>query len=119
MRLDVATSSTFLFNIVYFATVTCILAALLREPSYDEVGILISVTFLAALALMQSRLEDIVAFVVVYMRKMYGTGDLLKVGDVHGQITSMNIFGATLENHFTKMKVTIPHHMIYKQFTRI
>lgn len=71
------------------------------------------------IAITQAPLQDVMAFTIVYLHRMYNVGDVLRVGKHMGQVKAMTLTTVTLENTVTKMRIELPHRMVFMNFTRI
>lgn len=107
-----------IINIAYISYVFIMMVVIFSkfnlQPSSN--GLFATFLIIFGIAIFQSTIEDIVAFTIVGISNIYNIGHLIRVGSYLGQITDMGMFGATLENHFTKTKMIIPHGVIYSTF---
>lgn len=102
-------------NLVYFALVISVTAYVMRGP----MSIVIILGLVVLLILMQAGIQDLAAFVVIYLTKMYGVGDIIRVKEYSGQVVSIRPMTTLLENNFTGVRVELPNKMVLSSYKHI
>lgn len=109
-------------NMMYFFFLLAVCIVLCNYLGLDigSGSVIATITVVAGfIAIIQSPLQDVMAFTLIYLRRMYNVGDILIVGEHMGHVKSMTMTTVTIENAMTNMRIELPHRMVFMNFTRI
>lgn len=115
VKLWTPTEKLLIINFVYFAIIVSLTAYVMRGP----MSIVTILGLVIILLIMQARLQDLTAFVIIYLTKLYGVGDLIRVREHSGQVISIRPLTTLIENNFTGVRVELSNQIVFRSYKHI